>query len=65
MTFRVAGHYYNLLKEQVPDVYLLSLENKQVWERGPAMLALEKNYLVPAEKFVFIMPEYNASFPVS
>ncbi len=27
------------------------------------MLALEKEYLIPAEKFLFIMPEYNASFP--
>jgi len=27
------------------------------------MLALEKQFLIPAEKFVFVMPEYNASFP--
>jgi chromate reductase len=42
---------------------LLSLENRQVWERGPAMLSLEQQYLVPATKFIFVMPEYNASFP--
>ena len=63
MTLRTANLYYKLLSEKVGDVHLLSLENKQVWERGPAMLALEKQYLVPAQKFVFIMPEYNASFP--
>jgi chromate reductase len=63
MTLRTANLYYKLLSERAEDVHLLSLENKQVWERGPAMLALEKQYLVPAQKFVFIIPEYNASFP--
>jgi NAD(P)H-dependent FMN reductase len=63
MTLRTANLYYELLSAHSENVQLLSLENKEVWERGPAMLALEKQYLVPAEKFVFIVPEYNASFP--
>ncbi len=63
MSLRTAKAYYEILKEQKIDVSLLSLENKQVWERGPSMLAIEKQYLIPAEKFIFIMPEYNASFP--
>jgi len=63
MTLKTANLYYRLLSDKGEDVHLLSLENKQVWERGPAMLALEKQYLIPAQKFVFIMPEYNASFP--
>jgi len=63
MTLKVANVYFQLLKEQTTNVALLSLENKQVWERGPAMLALEKQFLVPAEKFLIVMPEYNASFP--
>ena len=63
MTLRAANLYYKLLSAHSEDVHLLSLENKQVWERGPAMLALEKQYLIPAQKFVFIIPEYNASFP--
>ena len=63
MTLRTAHLYYQLLTAREDNVFLLSLENKQVWERGPAMLALEKQYLIPAQKFVLIMPEYNASFP--
>ena len=63
MTLKTANLYCKLLQEREHDVHLLSLENKQVWERGPAMLSLEKQYLIPAQKFVFIMPEYNASFP--
>ena len=63
MTLRVANLYCQLLSEKVSDVKLLSLEDKQVWERGPEMIELEKEYLIPAEKFIIIMPEYNASFP--
>jgi NAD(P)H-dependent FMN reductase len=63
MTLRTANLYHKLLSERHEDVRLLSLEHKHVWERGTEMLALEKEYLIPAEKFLFIMPEYNASFP--
>lgn len=59
----VASYYYEQLCAQSCDVKLLSLEHKQVWERGASMLSLEKEYLIPAQKFIIIMPEYNASFP--
>lgn len=63
MTIRIANIYYKRLSALVDNVELLSLENKKVWERGTEMMELEKQYLIPAQKFVFIMPEYNASFP--
>lgn len=63
MTLRTANIYYNILREVHADVQVLSLEDKEVWRRGAQMLGLEKQYLVPAEKFIIIMPEYNASFP--
>jgi len=63
MTLRTANLYYKLLSEHTPDVQLLSLEHKHVWERSHEMIELEKQYLIPAQKFVFILPEYNASFP--
>lgn len=63
MTLRTAQLYYKLLAAQADNVHLLSLEHKNVWERGEEMLSVEKQYLVPAQKFVFILPEYNASFP--
>lgn len=63
MTLKMANIYHRILSAQTEDVQLLSLENRQVWERGPAMLALEREYLLPATKFLFVMPEYNASFP--
>ncbi len=63
MTLRTASLYHKLLSEKGEDVKLLSLENREVWERGTAMMDMEQQYLVPAQKFIFIMPEYNASFP--
>jgi len=63
MTLKTANIYYRILSSMSEEVHLLSLENRQVWERGPAMLALEAQYLIPAQKFLFVMPEYNASFP--
>lgn len=63
LTLRTATIYYNMLLPLTQDVKLFSLEHHEVFERTQAMLALEQEYLIPAEKFVFIMPEYNASFP--
>lgn len=63
MTLRVATLYYNLMKEKHDDVQLLNLEDKQVWERGLEMQKMELDYLIPADKFVIVMPEYNGSFP--
>ncbi len=63
MTLKTANIYRNILLAHTPDVQLLSLEDKTVWERGATMLELESQFLIPATKFLFIMPEYNASFP--
>ena len=63
MTMRIANIYYDRLSTHTKDVHLLSLQNKEVWQRGESMLQIEQELLIPAQKFVFIMPEYNASFP--
>ena len=63
MTLKVAQVYQNLIAAQYDNVQLISLEGKNVWERSEDMKEMEQNYLIPSEKFVFIMPEYNGSFP--
>jgi chromate reductase, NAD(P)H dehydrogenase (quinone) len=63
MTLRTAKLYYDLVSSKTEDVQVLSLEGRTVWERGDDMRALEADYLIPADKFIFVMPEYNASFP--
>ncbi len=63
MTRRVAKYYYHLLEEQEADVRFLSLEDLPVWTRGPELLQVEQELLIPTEKFIIIAPEYNGSIP--
>ncbi len=63
MSLRVANIYARLLRDLGADVKVLSLENVQVWTRGEEMIFIEKNFLLAADKYIFVMPEYNASFP--
>ena len=63
MTLRVAKAYHKIMSEKIEDVHLLTLEDLNVWERNPALLKVEQQLLIPSEKFVFVMPEYNGSFP--
>lgn len=64
MTLRVASLFRTMLAAATDEtIALLSLEDKEVWARGASMLELEQQYLIPARMFLFVMPEYNASFP--
>lgn len=63
MTLKVAQYYYNEIKKQHDNVHLISLENLPVWEKGEVLAKVEKEVLIPCEKFIFVMPEYNGSFP--
>jgi len=63
MTLKVATLYHRLLSEKHDNVQLLNLEGKAVWERGDEMKQIEQDLLIPTEKFVLVMPEYNGSFP--
>jgi len=63
MTLKVAKLYTQLLSAHTDNVQLLSLQDVNIYERNAAFIEMEQKYLVPAEKFVFIMPEYNGSFP--
>src|SRR5690606_37889552 len=63
MTLRVAQLYHKMFSDKTDNVHLLSLEGKNVWERSADLLQIEQDLLIPSEKFVFVMPEYNGSFP--
>ena len=63
-TLRVANYYLKLLNERSNrKTMLLSLKDVNVWERGTEIKFIENQFLIPATHFVFIMPEYNGSFP--
>lgn len=63
MTLKVAKLYYNMMSQRADDVQLLTLEDLNVWDRSAELIATEERLLIPSEKFVFVMPEYNGSFP--
>lgn len=63
MTMKVATLYHRLFSEKTDNVHLVSLEHKNVWERSADLVQMEQELFIPSEKFVFIMPEYNGSFP--
>ena len=63
MTLRVAQHYLTIIQTLTDSVHLLSLEDINVWEENPQLTAIQQQWLIPAQKFVFVMPEYNGSFP--
>jgi chromate reductase, NAD(P)H dehydrogenase (quinone) len=62
-TLQIAEHYLDLLLSYERQVTLLSLENWHYLHRDEAFRQLELEKLVPADKFIFISPEYNGSIP--
>ena len=66
--------YADLLQKHTEEkVKLLSLEQiPHDWfheamysEQSPSVAALQDEYVLPADKMVFVMPEYNGSYPGS
>lgn len=62
-TEKVAADYHRILFEKNIDAKILSLKNVDVLTRTPSFLTIENELLIPAEKFIFIIPEYNGTFP--
>ncbi len=62
MTLRVANNYKKVFEEAGAAVNLLSLEGVDVSNPG-VVKQLETDFLIPTQKFVLVMPEYNGSFP--
>lgn len=62
-TLQVATHYYKLLQHLGQEVHLVSLVGYNVLERNDEVKQLETELLIPSGKFIFVMPEYNGSFP--
>lgn len=65
MTLRMAKIYQELFGEQGAETKLVSLEDVTFWERGDNLKEVESKAFIPADKFVFILPEYNGSYPGS
>ena len=60
---KVAREYKRLLSDKNIDAIVFDLKNIDVLEKNDDYSELENNLIVPATKFIFIIPEYNGSFP--
>jgi chromate reductase len=62
-TERVASEYRRILLEKEIDAGILTLKNMDVLKRSPEFIEIENEILIPTRKFIFIIPEYNGTFP--
>lgn len=67
MSAKVAQLYRDIVAsivdtERVP-LRILSMEHIGPFDSNAALTEVEEQILIPTEKFIFILPEYNGSFP--
>jgi chromate reductase, NAD(P)H dehydrogenase (quinone) len=62
-TIKVARQYQQILEQKGISAHFVSLENMNVNERTLTLEQLEKDILIPSDKFIFVSPEYNGSIP--
>lgn len=62
-TIKIAGQCQQLLTEKGVEAFLVSLVNLDVSKRNEDIKKLEREILIPSEKFIFVSPEYNGSIP--
>ncbi len=62
-TEKVAAEYQRILSEKNINAGILSLKNLDVLYRNKEFVSVENEVLFPSQKFIFIVPEYNGSYP--
>lgn len=64
-TLKVAMQYQQLLGAKGIKAGLVSLEGLDLNEKSSQLQKLEEEVLIPTDKFIIVMPEYNGSYPGS
>ncbi len=62
-TEKVAGEYQKILKNKNIDAKIFSLIGINSLHRSDDIIKAENEILIPTQKFIFIIPEYNGSYP--
>ena len=62
-TEKVAKQYQEILHQKGINANLFSLQDYDSSFTNELFLEAQKNILVPTQKFIFIIPEYNGSYP--
>lgn len=61
-TKKVAEAYKTILSKKNIGCKMLGLDEVNVYERNELYVAMEKAFLLDAEKIIIVLPEYNGSF---
>jgi NAD(P)H-dependent FMN reductase len=62
-TLKVAKEYQRFLKEKGIEANILSLEGLNLMSRDKDFEKIENEIIIPTDKFLFMVPEYNGSYP--
>lgn len=62
-SYRVGLQYQEKFKASGIAASLHSLEGINLSERSESLIVFEQSFLIPTSKFIFIVPEYNGSYP--
>ena len=62
-SLKVAKEYRRMLQEKGIDAHLFSLEGLNLLNRNSELQRIEEEIIRPTERFLFIAPEYNGSYP--
>lgn len=62
-TKKVALEYRRILNEKNVPAQIFSLDEINSTLRNESFIKSEKDLLIPSERFIIIMPEYNGSYP--
>lgn len=62
-TKKVALEYRRILNEKNVPAQIFSLDEINSTLRNESFIKSENDLLIPAERFIIIMPEYNGSYP--
>jgi NAD(P)H-dependent FMN reductase len=62
-SLKVGKTYQRILAAKGVSSELSSLEEMDLNFRSDSMVKFEKELLIPSKKFIFIVPEYNGSYP--
>jgi NAD(P)H-dependent FMN reductase len=64
-TLKVALQYQQMLAAKGVKAELVTLEGLDLNEKSSQLQKLEEEVLIPTDKFIIVMPEYNGSYPGS
>lgn len=62
-TRQIVFYYRDALRDLGEEPEVLLPEGINLNKRSAALQKIEEEILIPSEKFIFILPEYNGSFP--